>query len=56
MHSMADGDKADFQKMMVPIGRYGTVDEISSLATFLASDESSYVNAAVINADGGMNS
>ena len=52
----ADGDKADFQKMMVPIGRYGTVDEISSLATFLASDESSYVNAAVINADGGMNS
>ncbi|MDM7983521.1 MAG: SDR family oxidoreductase [Maricaulis sp.] len=52
----ADGDKADFQKMMVPIGRYGTVEEISSLATFLASDESSYVNAAVINADGGMNS
>ncbi len=52
----ADGDKADFQKMMVPIGRYGTVEEIASLAAFLASDESAYVNAAVINADGGMNS
>lgn len=52
----ADGDKADFQRMMVPIGRYGTVEEIASLAAFLASEESAYVNAAVINADGGMNS
>jgi 3-oxoacyl-[acyl-carrier protein] reductase len=52
----ADGEMADFQRMMVPIGRYGTVEEIASLAAFLASDESAYVNAAVINADGGMNS
>jgi 3-oxoacyl-[acyl-carrier protein] reductase len=52
----ADGDKADFQRMLVPIGRYGTAEEIAALAAFLASDESAYVNAAVINADGGMNS
>jgi 3-oxoacyl-[acyl-carrier protein] reductase len=52
----ADGDTSDFQRMMVPIGRYGTAEEIAALAAFLASDESAYVNAAVINADGGMNS
>lgn len=52
----ADGDKADMQRMFVPIGRYGSVEEIASLASFLASDESAYVNGAVINADGGMNS
>lgn len=52
----ADGDKADMQRMFVPIGRYGTVEEIAKLAAFLASEDSAYVNGAVINADGGMNS
>lgn len=52
----ADGEKADMQRMFVPIGRYGTVGEIAALAAFLASDESSYINGTVINADGGMNS
>lgn len=52
----ADGDHADFQKMMVPLGRYGKVEEIAGLAAFLASDDSSYINGAVINADGGMTS
>jgi 3-oxoacyl-[acyl-carrier protein] reductase len=52
----ADGDHADFQKMMVPLGRYGKVEEIAELAAFLASDDSSYINGAVINADGGMTS
>ncbi len=52
----ADGDKADFQRMLVPLGRFGTSEEIASLAAFLAADESVYVNGAIINADGGMNS
>lgn len=38
----------------VPVGRIGHVDEIASAALFLASDESSFVAAAELVADGGL--
>jgi len=37
----------------VPMGRVGTVEELSELALFLASDRSSYITGQVINCDGG---
>lgn len=36
-----------------PVGRMGTVDEIASLALYLASDESAYLTGAAIPIDGG---
>jgi NAD(P)-dependent dehydrogenase (short-subunit alcohol dehydrogenase family) len=48
----AESVKAKFTAM-VPLGRYGTNEEMASLATFLASDESSYCTGGVFLADGG---
>jgi NAD(P)-dependent dehydrogenase (short-subunit alcohol dehydrogenase family) len=39
---------------IVPLGRMGASEEVASVALFLASDESSYVNGATISIDGGM--
>ncbi len=38
----------------VPLGRFGTVDEVSGLVTFLASDRASYLTGASIDVAGGM--
>lgn len=39
----------------IPLRRGGQVDDIANVATFLASDLSSYVTGQVIQVDGGMN-
>ena len=39
----------------IPLRRAGTVEDIANVATFLASDLSSYVTGQVIQVDGGMN-
>jgi len=38
----------------VPLGRFGTPAEMANVALFLASDESSYITGADIQADGGL--
>ncbi|HWB67828.1 MAG TPA: SDR family oxidoreductase [Mycobacteriales bacterium] len=38
----------------VPLGRFGTVEEVSGLVTFLASDRASYITGASIDVAGGM--
>ena len=37
----------------VPVGRYGTADEVANVIAFLCSEAASYVNGAAIDVDGG---
>ena len=37
----------------VPLGRSGSADEVARTALWLASDEASYVHAAIIDVSGG---
>jgi 3-oxoacyl-[acyl-carrier protein] reductase len=38
----------------IPMGRFGTVDEVADLALFLVSDQSSYITGEAINISGGI--
>jgi 3-oxoacyl-[acyl-carrier protein] reductase len=38
----------------IPLGRVGTVDDVASAVTFLASDNASYITGHVLNVNGGM--
>lgn len=52
----AKADDPDFDEMFVesiPLKRWGEVDDIASLAVFLASERSSYMHGALVKIDGG---
>jgi len=42
------------RKSRIPMGRYGTVEEVSELIAFLASDRSGYITGQNIRIDGGV--
>ncbi|HXB98810.1 MAG TPA: 3-oxoacyl-ACP reductase family protein [Terriglobales bacterium] len=51
----AAGDWAAPQKAATALGRYGTVDEVAALVSFVASPESAYITGANLTIDGGTN-
>jgi len=44
----------DKAMQMVPLGRFGTADEVAQAVVFLASTESQYITGQVIQIDGGL--
>ena len=46
-------DFIEQRKSIMALGRVGNVEDVAALATFLASDESSFITGAVIPIDGG---
>ena len=50
----ADPERAARRLVHVPMGRFGKAEEIANAVLFLASDESSFVNAATFVVDGGI--
>lgn len=51
---LKDGEQAEKYKAGIPLGKFGTAEDVANVALFLASDMSSYVTGQVINADGGL--
>ncbi|MGI4814183.1 MAG: SDR family NAD(P)-dependent oxidoreductase [Janthinobacterium lividum] len=53
--ALANFDESALKRRLdtTPLGRFSTVEEVASLAAFLASDDSSFINGEVIACDGG---
>jgi 3-oxoacyl-[acyl-carrier protein] reductase len=51
----AGGDWATPQKAATALNRYGTVDEVAALVSFVASPDSSYITGSNLTVDGGTN-
>ena len=52
---LQDGDGADKYKAGIPLGRFGTTDDIANATLYLACNLSSYVTGQVISVCGGLN-
>jgi 3-oxoacyl-[acyl-carrier protein] reductase len=51
---LKDGEQAEKYKAGIPLGKFGSSEDVANVTLFLASDLSSYVTGQVINADGGI--
>src|SRR5688572_15825269 len=54
-HYLKDGEGAKAFLEKIPLGRFGSAEEIANTTLFLASDMSSYITGQVISACGGLN-
>ena len=51
---LKEGEQADKYKAGIPLGRFGTAEDIANATLFLASDLSAYVTGQVLSVDGGL--
>ncbi|TBZ19477.1 SDR family NAD(P)-dependent oxidoreductase [Rhizobium leguminosarum] len=51
----ANGDFADFQRALIPLGRYGEPEDVAAAVTFLASPAARHITGTILTVDGGLN-
>src|SRR5437868_7080917 len=51
---LKEGEQADKYKAGIPLGKFGTSEDIANVTLFLASDLAAYVTGQVISVDGGL--
>lgn len=51
---LKEGEQADKYKAGIPLGKFGTAEDIANVTLFLASDWSSYITGQVLSVDGGL--
>ncbi len=54
-HYLKEGEASKAFLEKIPLGRFGTANEIADTTLFLASDMSSYITGQVISTCGGLN-
>jgi 3-oxoacyl-[acyl-carrier protein] reductase len=50
----ADGESSDFQRSLIPLGRYGAPEDIAAMVAFLASPAARQITGSIVNVDGGL--
>ncbi|MBY5651088.1 SDR family oxidoreductase [Rhizobium leguminosarum] len=51
----ANGDFADFQRALIPLGRYGEPEDVAAAVAFLASPAARHITGTILTVDGGLN-
>lgn len=51
---LKEGEQADKYRAGIPLGRFGTAEDIANATLFLASDLSAYITGQVLGVDGGL--
>ena len=54
MTNKLNADLKEKMKSFIPLGRFGTPNDVASLVCFLASEEAGYITGQTFNVDGGM--
>ncbi|USI74473.1 SDR family oxidoreductase [Sphingomonas morindae] len=50
----ADGESADYQRSLAPLGRYATAEDIAAAVAFLASPAARHMTGSIVTVDGGL--
>jgi NAD(P)-dependent dehydrogenase (short-subunit alcohol dehydrogenase family) len=51
----ANGEFAEFQRALMPLGRYGEPQDVAATVAFLASPAARHITGVILNVDGGLN-